>query len=296
MIMPNQFGMDHFDFEDAFGEQKENLCSADMREFIRDNHLDLNLDGGFNPRYAFGSDSDSDHVYNTPRAWFMARYFNPHTFKWDGEDADYKPESNNIPWSFVPEKKITVEDVKYVLSSYYQGTPYNPYSKADNPKKGIYRPIGIARTGVMAVLQIRGYMPEEIKSIEWLCYGSNAFNTLLPLYANVLEMPAYVSKVTLDPSTEDFYWGSRLIGALADPNYGTCIQIIERYQAMVPSQGYAIVNEYDKKMMESKDFSLVREANEKLCNMAKKATIMTLNGVLADASRNMKNNYSRSDN
>ena len=33
-IMPNQFGLDHFDFADAYGEQKEHLCSKDLREFV----------------------------------------------------------------------------------------------------------------------------------------------------------------------------------------------------------------------------------------------------------------------
>ena len=32
VIMPNQFGLDHFDFEDAYGAGKENLCSADLRQ------------------------------------------------------------------------------------------------------------------------------------------------------------------------------------------------------------------------------------------------------------------------
>lgn len=68
VIMPNQFGLNRFDFDDAFGEQKENLCSADLREFIAKNHLDLGQGGDFNPRDAFGSHSDADHVYNTPRA------------------------------------------------------------------------------------------------------------------------------------------------------------------------------------------------------------------------------------
>lgn len=55
------------------------MCSADLKEFIETYHLDLSMDGNFNPRDAFGSHDDSDHVYNTPRAWFMERYLNPHT-------------------------------------------------------------------------------------------------------------------------------------------------------------------------------------------------------------------------
>jgi len=296
VIMPNQFGIDHFDLEDAYGEKKENLCSEDLKEFIEKNHLDLNRNGEFNPRYIFGSHSDSDHVYNTPRAWFMGRYFNPTTYKWEGVNADFTPESDNIPWSMVPEKKITAEDIKYILSSYFQGTVYNPYAKAEHPEKGIYRPIGISRTGVMAILQIRGYMPDPLKGVEWICYGSNAFNAILPVYTSVKSIPAYLSATEMDVSTDTFYWGSRLLGALADPNYGTCIQLIERYQMAVSSQGHKILNEYDQKMLESKSYDQMEEANKKLCEMAKKETISALNKVLRDASIHMKNSYSRADN
>lgn len=296
VIMPNQFGMDHYDLSDAFGEKKNHLCSADLMEFIEKNHLDCNNDGTFNPRRIFGSRTDSDHVYNTPRAWFMGRYLNPTTYRWDGENADFTPESDNIPWSFVPETKVAAEDVKYLLSSYYQGTPYNPYAHAENPKKGIYRTIGINRTGTMAICQIRGNMPKELQAVEWICFGSTSFDTVLPVYPNVPKMPKYLSDVTMDPSTENFYWGSRLLGALADPNYGSCIQFIERYQASVVTQGRQIIREYDEKMMASGDYTLMSEANEKLCAMAKKETIKTLNSVLFDASKNMKNGYSRADN
>ena len=127
VVMPNQLGLDAFDLEDALGSQKEFMCSSDMREFIEKNHLDLSMDGKMNPRDMFGSHDDADHVYNTPRAWYMLRYFNPHTKVWDGENADFTPYSDDLPWCMVPEKKITVEDVKYILSSHYQGTPYDPY-------------------------------------------------------------------------------------------------------------------------------------------------------------------------
>ena len=102
VIMPNQFGLDRFDFEDAFGEGKENLCSKDLLEFIEKNHLNANQGPVINPRLVFGSRSDADHVYNTPRAWYMARYFNPRSYVWDGENADFTPLSDDIPWSLVP--------------------------------------------------------------------------------------------------------------------------------------------------------------------------------------------------
>lgn len=128
VINPNQFGMDSFDLEDAFGAQESHLCSADLREFIAEYHLDLNQNGKFNPRDIFGSHRDMDHIYNTPRAWFMGRFLAPHTYRWDGENADFTPESDDIPWSYVPERKVAAEDIQYLLSSHYQGTPYDPYA------------------------------------------------------------------------------------------------------------------------------------------------------------------------
>ena len=153
VVMPNQLGIDSFDLEDAFGAQKTHMCSADLKEFIDAHHLDLSQDGVLNPRDAFGSHDDADHVYNTPRAWFMERYLNPHTCKWDGPGACYTPVSDDIPWCMAPEKKITVEDVKYLLSSHFQGTPYDPYaSYGERSMRGAHRPIGVNRTDFCALI------------------------------------------------------------------------------------------------------------------------------------------------
>ena len=164
VIMPNQFGMDEFDLEDAFGPQTAHLCSKDLREFIEENHLDLNQDGAFNPRDVFGSHTDMDHIYNTPRAWFMGRFLTPKSHTWEGANADFTPESDNIPWALRPDRKVAVEDVKYMLSGHYQGTPYNPYTSQDTGKRGMYRSIGINRTGVTSICQIRPDVPEAAAS------------------------------------------------------------------------------------------------------------------------------------
>ena len=296
VIAPNQFGLDEFDLDDAFGAQRDHLCSADLREFIAANKLDCNNDGVFNPRSIFGSHTDSDHIYNTPRAWFMGRYLTPKAHVWDGAEAEFTPESDDIPWYLVPERKLAVEDVKYLLSAHYQGTPYDPYISQDTGVRGKYRSIGINRTGVTALCQIRGDMPEEIKAVEWVCFGSTTFGAMVPVYPDAAKMPRYLSAVTLDASTENFYWTSRMISALADHNYATCVQHIERYQSAVFTQGRRILREYDEKMIRSGDFSLKTAANEALCAMAKEKATDTLNKVLQDASVHMKNGFNRADN
>ena len=297
VIMPNQFGLDRFDFEDAFGEGKENLCSKDLLDFVEKNHLNANQGPVINPRLVFGSRSDADHVYNTPRAWYMARYFNPRSYVWDGENADFTPLSDDIPWSLVPERKISVEDVKYILSSYFQGTPYDPYGRGNDPRKGIYRSIGINRTSVMAILQIRPYVADEIKSVEWICFSSNAFNSTFPLYANVEKMPRAVSGTTEDMDvSRNLYWASRFLGVLADASFDKSIIHIERYQAKTMNKGRALLNEGDEAFQKTHDPKALDETNEKVAKMAIESTKTVLRQVLQEASLKMKNGYQRFDN
>lgn len=300
VVMPNQLGLDQFDLEDALGEQKEFMCSADMRQFIERNHLDLSMDGSMNPRDMFGSHDDADHVYNTPRAWYMLRYFNPHTKVWDGENADFTPYSDDLPWCMVPEKKVTVEDVKYVLSSHYQGTPYDPYaSYGDSSMKGAFRAIGVNRNDFLSVIQMRPDLEKDKGTLQWLAFASNAFNVLVPFYADVEEVPEYLSNTTKDASTDSFYWSSRMIAAMTDASYDKSLFHMERYQESVMSKGHEIINRYDELLESETDETmrkvLKQEANQKIADMLKKETQDTLNKVLYELSNKMKNAYSRSD-
>ena len=300
VVMPNQLGIDHFDLEDALGEQREYMCSADLKEFIEKYHLDLSMDGVLNPRDAFGSHDDADHVYNTPRAWFMERYLNPHTKKWEGPDADFTPASDDLPWAMMPEKKITVEDVKYVLSAHFQGTPYDPYAAyGDKSMKGAFRSIGINRNDFLSVIQMRPDQPEDSAILEWVAFASNAFNVLVPFYAGVTTTPEYLSNTTAEVSTDNFYWSSRMIAAMADASYKSSVFHIERYQEQVMVKGHELINTYDallaKESDEQKRMSLKEEANEKIAEMLKKAAADTLSKVLFELSSQMKNAYSRSD-
>ena len=300
VVMPNQLGLDTLDLDDALGEQKEFMCSADLRGFIDKYHLDLSLDGALNPRDAFGSHDDADHVYNTPRGWYMLRYFNPNTFAWDGPDADFTPRSDDLPWCMVPEKKITPEDVKYVLSSHYQGTPYDPYaSYGARENRGVYRSIGINRNDFMALLQMRPDQPEESRAVEWVAYASNAFNTMVPFYANVERTPEYLANTTGTVSTDNFYWTSRLIAAMADASYNKSLFHLERYEEAVLSAGRALVNQYDAKLAAEPDAAsraaLREEANTAIAAMLQEKAADTLDKVLFELSSQMKNAYSRSD-
>ncbi len=287
VIMPNQQGIDEFDLQDALGERKDHMCSADMKEFIEKNHLDLSMeDDEFHARFAFGSHADSDHIYNTPRAWAIARYFNPYSYNWEGPDADYRPDADDLPWSLVPERKITVEDVKYALSNHYQGTPYDPYRTGGQQT---FRPIGVNRTDFLSLIQMRPYVDQSVQALQWVAFASNVFNVMAPFYANVEQMPVYLAGTDARVSTENFYWASRLIAALADAHYNKTSIHIERYQNAAAGRAHALIAEYDREPQ------LRGQANEEIAAMIKEETDRALDNVLYEASNGMKNAFARSD-
>ena len=296
VTMPNQLGIDDFDLTDALGEQREHLCSADLRTWMASNHLDLSMgdtDGHFNPREAFGSHSDSDHVYNTPRAWAMQRFLSPHAGPWDSAAPaeDFGPESDSLPWCRKPERKVTVEDVKHVLSLHYQGTPYDPYgTRGTEATRGLYRPIGINRNSQLAVLQLRPHVPAERAALQWVALGSNAFNALVPFYANVDVTPDYLAGTTTHVTTESFYWANRIVGALADAAFGACLPHVERYQQALTSRCAALVRECD-----ASGGDLVA-CNQAIADEARRQTDELLSTVLFETSMRMRNGFSRSDN
>ena len=302
VVMPNQLGIDQFDLEDALGAKKNHLCSADLDDFIENNHLDLSWNGVLNPRDAFGSHDDSDHVYNTPRAWSMQRFLNPHAQSWDSPSAPMGPEANDLPWASVPERKMTIEDVKYVLSLHYQGTAYDPYGKfGTEATRGHYRPIGINRNSQLSVLQARPYGPEATRCVQWLAFGSNPFNALLPFYASVTQTPAYLEQT--DPkrvSTESFYWANRLIAAMADANYAECVPAIEAYQLDLGSEGERVLAATDALVAKQglgaeAAQDLLEEANQHVADYAREKTDELLAKVLYERSMHMANRFARSD-
>ena len=337
VTMPNQLGIDEFDLDDALGEQRYHMCSKDMRAFIDDNHLDLAVESSspFNPRDAFGSHSDSDHVYNTPRAWFMQRFLNPYDEVWDGPDADHQPTSDDIPWARQPERKVTIEDVKYVLSSHYQGTPFDPYGTlGDDHSRRIYRVIGINRQSQLSVMQIRPYQPQANRAIQWIAYGSNPFNTITPFYANVNVTPEYLENTTTRVTTENFYWQNRVIAALCDAHFAATSNAVERYQQRTGGQAHELVRQTDAAVsrlggdqivaarheadvrtfetkgdvdpMEPEEVmsvtrndqvrEILESANQTLADRLRHETDQLLDSVLFTASIDMHNAFNRSDN
>lgn len=320
--IPNQLGIDDFDLADAFGERCEYLCSADLREFMAAHHLDRTMDaapGHFNPRKAFGTATPKDHIYNTPRAWYMQRHLNP-SEDWDSPAARHTPESDDIPWCRVPEAKISLEDIDFLLSSHFEGTPYDPYGTLGTAEsRHRYRPIGINRTGHMVAIQVRPYAPAVNRTVMWVSFGSGPFTAAAPFYANVNDTPAYLRDTTPEVSTGNLYWANRLIAALADAHFYETSNAIEEFAESARAYGHRLLERTDAEsremtaqtsasesqesagaadITENASIAIVarlQQSNEEMAEYLRTHVTKLLNDVLYTSSNLMHNSFAMSD-
>ena len=288
--IPNQLGIDLLDIDDAMSECRNNMCSADLADFIEANHLDRAMpDPEFanhtaqhiNPRTVFGTATPKDAIYNTPRAWYMQRHLNP-SDDWDSPAAQYRPDSQDMPWAREPESKVTIEDVAFLMGSHFQGTPFDPYGTTGTAEsRHRYRPIGVNRTGQMVCMQIRPYAPAAYRSIMWVSYGSGAFTTPAPFYANVTDTPAYLRDTDGEnASTNSLYWTNRILAVMADAHYYDTDGEIEQYIEEVQAHGHRLVADTDASIRADADALASDSAHEGL--KAVRLELETANKAMAD--------------
>ena len=141
-------------------------------------------------------------------------------------------------------------------------------------------------------------MPEDLKALQWVALGSNVFNAMIPVYPGVDKMPEYLSKAYVKPTTENFYWVNRIIGALADAHFYENQSNIERYQLSADRKVYEMIRKFDQEFQEKEPEdkkAFFEAANQEISDFIQEKTTELLDKVLFTSSCLMRNGFSRSD-
>ncbi len=282
VVAPNRMNIDTFDFDSS-----DTLCSADLKDLIEENHLNPDFEG-YNLRHIFGSASIKDTVYNNPRAWYGQKYFTP--------DAEHDMMDQDLPFICRANRKISIEDVKFVLSSHFENTKFDPYGDGTETEKTLIRPIGINRNHNVHILQIRNGVADEIAGVHWLAYGANTFNTVVPFYANVNDTPACYKDATGTFDLNNMYWLSCATALLGDTDYNFYVDFRNTFELEAMSAYHRIQNETDKAVADQKDVQKFLEAaNEKLATESLTRQTKLFGDMVISGSEHMKLRYNLND-
>ena len=270
VVAPNRLNIDQFDFDSA-----DFMYSADLPDLIEKYHLNPDKTG-YNMRHIFGSSTVKDAHYNNPRAWFVHNYFDP---EFGGEPGD-----QDQPFITYAKKKISIEDIKFLESSHYQDTPYDAYGdQGTAAQKKTFRPIGINRNFETHILQIRNDVPSGIAGVQWLAFGPNTFNSMVPFYTNITTTPASF-QTTPKFNLTKIFWLNKLAAQLGDTNFRVYGALEEDFEQKSLSQCHKIQHETDVKALnysgdEVQD--ILDAANQKMADIVYNNTVELL-GQMVD--------------
>ena len=215
-IAANRVSIEQVDFADTANF----MWSDGIQEFVADHHLNVDHQG-WNFRHIFGTYSQQDRFYNTNRVWYGQKYFNP--------EIEQDPTDGDLPFIRRAAKKITREDIEFVLGSHYQNTPYDPFGKGTDEEKHRFRPIGLNRTQNSHILQIRNDVESDKAAIMWLCIGGPTFTPFVPFFANMNDTDPSYNNTSMEYNLNDAWWYYKSLAALVETHYPQFVQLDTDY-------------------------------------------------------------------
>lgn len=211
-VAPNRVSIEQVDFS----KPNEFMWSEGIQEFVAEHHLNPDPEG-WNFRHIFGTFTEQDRHYNTPRAWYAQKYFNP--------SIDQDPEDPDLPFIRKAEKKISKEDIEFVLGSHYQDTVYDPFgTRGTEEEHHRYRPIGLNRTQNAHILEVRSDVPSDLAGIMWLCIGGPTFTPFVPFFTNMSDTDSSYNDTSMDYNLKDAWWFYKSFAALVESHYSHFVQ------------------------------------------------------------------------
>lgn len=281
VVAPNRLNIDHFDFASEM-----TLCSQDLEQLIEDYQLNPDFEG-INLRHIFGSSSEKDTRYNNPRAWYIQKHFS-------GTAAE--PIDQELPFVCYPKQKLSVEDVKWALSSHFQNTPFDPYGTGSETQKTQFRSIALNRNQQVHILQIRNHVPAAIAGIHWLAFGPNTFNGVVPFYAAITKTPLGYCDTTKTYDPSNSYWLGRTLALIGDSDYDRYSDLANRFEMETMAACRRIQQETDRKAsVDKQPTRLLEEANAEMSELYLKNATTLLGKMVESGSNKMALRFSLAD-
>ncbi|MFR0600885.1 C69 family dipeptidase [Lactobacillus equicursoris] len=248
-VVANQLSIQEIDFNDPANF----LYSQGLEAFVYDHRL-WPKDAPFIWRDIFGTRSESDLHYNTPRVWYGQKLLTP--------SVSQEPQSFDLPFLQKADRPLTVQDAQTVLASHYSDTDYD-LTNPKNAGQATFRPIGVATTQESHLLQVRG---EDL--YHWLAMGVTAQSVYIPFFPQGSKTPYMWGNGKVDYSPNSAYWIFKLAGVLVDRDWNKYGKDLSTAQTEAKEKVTRLRYEYDQKLHGLTDpaeiTALADEANAKM--------------------------------
>lgn len=230
-VLANYYTIQSVDLIDGDNQ----LGSADIIQYAQQRGwFDSKEDKEFDFARAYSSPDVLTADYNILRQWrgmdLLAR-------------GQYETK-DRFPFSFVPKRKVKIEDLFEVLRDHYEDTTYDLTEgyKAGSPNKTKNRTICTDSTQYSFVASLRGNIPVELACTLWLAFRRPDSNAYTPWFPSIVMPPDGYNTGAVNPldlhfsrpadhfiSHQDFaFWSFAELSQLVDEDYKNRIRIVKK--------------------------------------------------------------------
>jgi len=206
-VQANGFRIGEIDFDDKMNF----LSSPGLKKFALQKGLWSLAEGKFHFAKAFGKKkrSKANKFYNSRRVWRGICLLAP--------ELKLDPDLPELPLFIKPEEKIDLKKLFKILRDHYEGTKYNIYTENESDQKE--RAIAVPGSVHTNVLQLRGWMPNDIGAVLWAGVGPTPFAIYVPYYFGINEISKPFSTAGKEYTDESAFWTFRSLSDQLTPRF-----------------------------------------------------------------------------
>lgn len=252
-----------------FGDKENCMYEKDVVKLAREKGYFSGKDKDFDFQAAYNPYTFSGLRACEARVWSFFREFNKESQKYEGlvrGDVTAEP----MPLYVIPDRKISVADVRKAMRNHYEGTSLD-MAQAGDAGAGVYRvpyrwrpmtfevdgkeyinerAVATQQTGFVLVAQLRSWLPDAIGGILW--FGTDDANTAVftPMYASITEIPLTYRRGNGDMmnfSWTSSFWVHNWVANMAYNRYEPMIQDIRPIQQQLEESFDKAIAEVDAK-------------------------------------------------
>ncbi len=253
-----------------FGDKENCMYEKDVVNLAREYGWFQGKDKDFDFQKAYNPYDFSGLRACEARVWSFFREFDKSMDKYTKlvkGDVNEEP----MPLYIIPERKVTLADVRKGMRNHYEGTPL---SMTQDPGAGAYRvpyrwrpmtfnvngqeyvnerAIATQQTGFVLIAQLRSWLPDAIGGILW--FGVDDANTavLTPMYASITSIPECYRRGNgnmTEFSWTSAFWIHNWVANMAYHKYEPMIADIRPVQQQLESSFDELVKTTDAKALE----------------------------------------------
>ena len=232
----NQSRIRTFDQKD----KKNVMFSDDCISFAREKGWFSGKDEDFSFCETYAYPDFSGRRFCEARVWSFFNHFSPDMNRYlpyaEGKVKDAEP----MPLWIVPDRKVTLQDVRDCMRDHYEGTPFAldadpgqglwgmPYRptpltyKVDGREYFNERPTSTQQSGFSYIAQLRSWLPRQVGGILWFGNDDGNMVAYTPVYCGNTVQPACYNTPGADAVTfsmDNAFWVCNWVSNMVYPRY-----------------------------------------------------------------------------